>query len=85
MSHLTSCSYLCQAEGSGVVKLVIGGLMVLGLIGCSDRNRFEVLQQSSDRMTVLFDRSTGDILIIDYTGNIRNVGPFGGAFETGKR
>jgi hypothetical protein len=66
-------------------KLMVGGLMVLGLIGCSDRNRFEVLQQSSDRMTVLFDRSTGDILKIAQSGYIENVGPFGGSVETGKR
>jgi hypothetical protein len=66
-------------------KLVIGGLMVLGLIGCSDRNRFEVLQQNPDTMTVLFDRSTGDILKIAQSGKIENVGPFGAAVETGKR
>jgi hypothetical protein len=65
-------------------KLMVGGLMVL-MVGCSDRDRFEVLQQSSDRMTVLFDRSTGDILKIAQSGNIENVGPFGAAVETGKR
>ena len=66
-------------------KLMVGGLMVLGLIGCSDRNRFEILQQNPDRMTVLFDRSTGDVLKIALSGNIENVGPFGAAVETGKR
>jgi hypothetical protein len=66
-------------------KLMVGGLMVLGLIGCSDRNRFEILQQSPDTTTVLFDRNTGDILDISLSGDIENVGPFGAAVETGKR
>ena len=57
-------------------KLMVGGLMVLRLIGCSDRNRFEILQQSPERMTVLFDRNTDDILKIAQSG---------AAVETGKR
>jgi hypothetical protein len=51
-------------------KLMVGGLMVLGLIGCSDRNRFEILQQSPDTTTVLFDRNTGDILDMSLSGDM---------------
>ena len=51
-------------------KLLVGGLMVL-MVGCSDRNRFEILQQSPDRITVLFDRNTGDILKIAWSSQHR--------------
>ena len=79
-------------------KLLVGGLMVLmvgcsakiGPLGLSENPRFEVLQKGREGLklaikTVLFDRNTGDILVIDYTGNIENAGPFGAAVETGKR
>jgi hypothetical protein len=65
-------------------RLLVGGLMML-MVGCSERNRFEILQQSPDRITVLFDKNTGDILKIAQSGYIENLGPFGAAIETGKR
>jgi hypothetical protein len=67
-------------------NLLLFGLVV-GLAGCSNQHRFEVLQQGQAQASrsVLFDRDTGDILLIDFTGDIRNVGQFGTMVVTGKK
>jgi hypothetical protein len=68
----------------------LGALQKIGPLGLSENPRFEVLQKGREGLklaikTVLFDRNTGDILVIDYTGYIENVGPFGASVEAGKR
>jgi hypothetical protein len=71
-------------------KLAVGGVMVLAIAGCSEKigpqglsenPRFEILQKGDQgpqqtSRTILYDRNTGDVLIIEYTGGIYNRGPY---------
>lgn len=49
--------------------------LLLGLSACY-QNRFEVLRAATSEggMQVLLDRQTGDVVRVDYMGNVHNLG-----------